>query len=381
MITSFLVYPFMIFSMFMLFRVPVNCYNGRLLKARTNMMYWFHVAIGIFIFIFFTGVRWDVGIDQLSYWQIYNTLSLTDTFIRDDMEIGFVGFMKLLSKIGLSSTVFFAIVGLIQLCCTLTIFRREKFVIPFFCIGLICGGIFFSWCNGLRQQLVLSVFLCICSFFLLEKKVVPTLISIFLLTFFHRSAVFLFVLVPLMWIDLEKFFIKRKWQYLILFVALILSQFSVWENLSDYLDKLLVFVEYDDRYNSEVLMRVGSRTVNFGARRIIFLLFDILIIFYSNRMRQFYSSKIYYFVHALFLVLIFIQQLFMNSLAFSRFVDYFVIYRVIMLAYLMYYLFYIHSYMMGWVIILLLACHLSIQIIVDKGHHSDCVRYEFVWNR
>ena len=85
MITSFLVYPFMIFSMFMLFRVPVNCYNGRLLKARTNMMYWFHVAIGIFIFIFFTGVRWDVGIDQLSYWQIYNTLSLTDTFIRDDM--------------------------------------------------------------------------------------------------------------------------------------------------------------------------------------------------------------------------------------------------------------------------------------------------------
>lgn len=128
MITSFLVYPFMIFSMFMLFRVPVNCYNGRLLKARTNMMYWFHVAIGIFIFIFFTGVRWDVGIDQLSYWQIYNTLSLTDTFIRDDMEIGFVGFMKLLSKFGLSSTVFFAIVGLIQLCCTLTIFRREKFV-------------------------------------------------------------------------------------------------------------------------------------------------------------------------------------------------------------------------------------------------------------
>ncbi len=98
-------------------------------------------------------------------------------------------------------------------------------------------------------------------------------------------------------------------------------------------------------------------------------------------MRQFYSSKIYYFVHALFLVLIFIQPLFMNSLAFSRFVDYFVIYRVIMLAYLMYYLFYIHSYMMGWVIILLLACHLSIQIIVDKGHHSDCVRYEFVWNR
>ena len=111
MITSFLVYPFMIFSMFMLFRVPVNCYNGRLLKARTNMMYWFHVAIGIFIFIFFTGVRWDVGIDQLSYWQIYNTLSLTDTFIRDDMEIGFVGFMKLLSKFGLSSTEFFSIVG------------------------------------------------------------------------------------------------------------------------------------------------------------------------------------------------------------------------------------------------------------------------------
>lgn len=224
-------------------------------------------------------------------------------------------------------------------------------------------------------------FLCICSFFLLEKKVVPTLISIFLLTFFHRSAVFLFVLVPLMWIDLEKFFIKRKWQYLILFVALILSQFSVWENLFNYLDKFLTFVEYDDRYNSEVLMRVGSRTMNFGARRIIFLIFDILIVFYSNKMRHFYPSKNYGFVYALFLVLIFIQPLFINSLALSRFVDYFVIYRVIMLAYLMYYLFYIHSYMMGWVIILLLACHLSIQIIVDKGYHSDCVRYEFVWNR
>lgn len=381
MITSFLVYPFMIYSMFMLFRVPKNYYDSGFLKSRTNIRYRFNVTIGIIIFIFFTGVRWDVGIDQLSYLQDYDSLSFSDNFIRDDQEKGFVGFMKLLSKIGLPSTVFFAIVGLIQLCCTLTIFRRERFVIPFFCIGLICGGVFFSWCNGIRQQLVMSAFLCISSYFLLEKKFVPTLISIFLLTFFHRSAVFLFVLVPLIWIDFENFIIKRKWQYFILFAALILSQFSLWENLLSYLDKFLEFVKYDDRYNSEVLMRVGTRTMNFGARRIIFLLFDILIIFYSNRMRQFYPSKTYGFVNALFLILIFIQPLFMDSLAFSRFVDYFVIYRVIMLAYLMYYLFYVHSYMIGWAIILLLACHLSIQIIADKGNHSDCVRYEFVWNR
>lgn len=381
MITSFLVYPFMIYSMFMLFRVPKNYYDSGFLKSRTNIRYRFNVTIGIIIFIFFTGVRWDVGIDQLSYLKDYDSLSFSDNFIRDDQEKGFVGFMKLLSKIGLPSTVFFAIVGLIQLCCTLTIFRRERFVIPFFCIGLICGGVFFSWCNGIRQQLVMSAFLCISSYFLLEKKFVPTLISIFLLTFFHRSAVFLFVLVPLIWIDFENFIIKRKWQYFILFAALILSQFSLWENLLSYLDKFLEFVKYDDRYNSEVLMRVGTRTMNFGARRIIFLLFDILIIFYSNRMRQFYPSKTYGFVNALFLILIFIQPLFMDSLAFSRFVDYFVIYRVIMLAYLMYYLFYVHSYMIGWAIILLLACHLSIQIIADKGNHSDCVRYEFVWNR
>lgn len=374
----------MIYSMFMLFRIhKVSC-DGRFLKVGANNKYRINATIAVLIFAFFTGVRWDVGIDQLSYLEYYNTLSYSDSFIRDDMEIGFVKFMKLFSGLGLSSVVFFAVVGLIQLCCTLTVFRNEKFVIPFFCIGLICGGIFFSWCNGIRQQLVVSIFLYVSSYYLLYKKIVPCLVLIFLLTFIHRSAVFLFLLVPLMWIDFEEFFIKRKWQYLLLFFALILSQLSLWESLLSYLDVVFQFIGYDDRYNSDVLMRVGDRTVNFGPRRIVFLLFDILIIYYSNRMRKFYPSKYFGFSYTLFLVLILIQPLFMNNLAFSRFVDYFVIYRIIVLSYLMCYLFYIRkesTVIIGCILVLLLFSHLSMQIYLDKGNHTDCIRYEFFWNK
>lgn len=381
MITSLFVYSFMVCSMFMLFRVSTVRCNGDCLLARTNNAYWYRAVSAVLIFIFFTGVRWDVGIDQFSYLKDYQYLAFSDSYVRESMELGFVGFMRLFSKLGLHFTLFFATIALVQLCCTLSFFRKERYVIPYFCIGLMCGGIFFSWCNGIRQQLVMSMFLCVSSYFLLERKLIPTLISIYLFTFFHHSAIFLFAFVPLMWVDFEKFFLKQKWQYLILFTALGLSQFSIWENLLGILDSLMSFVGYDDRYNSDVLMRVGSRTMNFGIRRTIFLLLDILIISHSKGMRIFYSSKSFGFAYAMFLVVISIQPLFMNSLAFSRFVDYFLIYRIIILSYLMFYLFNTRAYLKGIMIVLLLASHLFIQIVVDKGNHTDCIRYEFFWNR
>lgn len=384
MILSFLVYPFMLFSMFLLFKIPFTQNNGNYIISNIDSLCIFRLIIGIAIFAFFTGVRWDVGIDQLSYLNTYNSLKYSDSFVRDDMEIGFVKLMKLFSRNGIHSAIFFAVIGLLQLCFSLTIFKNEPYVIPFFCIGLICGGIFFSWCNGMRQQLVLSLFIFISSYFLLEKKIILTLLLIFLLTYIHRSAVFLYIFVPLMYMNLQKFYIKQKWQFLILFSSLVLSQAYSLDILINNLDKILIFVGYDDRYNSEVLMRVGSREMNFGIRRFIFLLLDIVIICYSGKLRQFYSSKSYGYVFISFLFLIFMQPIFMSSLALSRFVDYFVVYRMFMLAYLMFYLYCNRSFkyrVINWFIFLLLFAHISVQIISDRGNHTDCIRYEFFWNK
>lgn len=380
MIQSFFVYSFIALSMFMLFRIPIqhDC-NGRILP-KTNISYWFRACFGVLIFAFFVGVRWDVGIDQLSYLGIYNNL---DNLTTSRLEPGFFKFMKIVHSAGASSVIFFAIIGILQLLGAISFFKEEKYIIPFFCICIICGGTFFSWCNIIRQQLVMSAFLSVISFFLVKKKLTLSVICILLLSSIHYSALMLIPLLALAFLNLENVFIKRKWQFLILFSALILAQLSFWESLLHYVDIILNFIGYD-RYNMEVIMEVGSRTMAFGPRRIIFLLLDVFIIYHSFQMRRFYPSKTFGVAHILYVLLILIQPLFMNSLVFSRLVDYFVIYRMIMLAYLLFYLFNIrkrNSLIKGWFVILLLASHISIQIIADKGHHSDCIRYEFVWTK
>lgn len=383
MLQSLIVYSLIIVTLFFSFGVRTRKMKNNLITV-LSPLYKYKVWFGVLLFTFFSAVRWDVGIDYLSYLNEYMSIFKNGFSMRQDFEVGYLEFQKLLVKLGAHFTVYFAIVSFAQIFFTLSFFKREKYLLPFLGILIMCGGDYFSWMNGMRQMLVGTCFLFIVSLTIERRRIFLYVIAILLLSFIHKSAIFLLPFCLLYYLDLEKIYVQRKIQYLLFVGVLLLSSFSLWENLLSLVDVLFASIDYENRYNSEVLLRIGERDMSFGPRRIIFFIIDICIIYYSKTLRQTFSTKIFGFTHLIYILFFAIQPIFMKSLAFSRIVSYFYISRALMCSYLLFYLFQYSrtkkNVMMGAVILFLFFLHLFIQIYADEGNHTDCIRYQFFWN-
>ena len=382
MFQSIFVYGIMIISLSLLLSVKVRIVDNKICAVYSrlyNVRYW----VAILIIVFFSAVRWDVGIDQLSYLSEYKLLALNGTPFRQDMEIGFVWLMKLLIFLGAHFTVFFGVVALIQSTCTFSYFRDERYLLPYLSFLIITGNVFFMWSNTIRHTMVIAIFLSISALVLKNKKIWLYVFVAIALMLIHKSAILLLSLVPLFYLNLNSFYVPRKYQYLLFISPIVLSSFSLWQYLLDYVDILSLSVGYE-RYNSDVLLSVGDRDMAFGPRRIIFVIIDSLLIFYSRKMRKAFPTRIFGFAYILFMIYYIFMPLFMDSMAFSRIFDYFQIGRILISSYLLFYLFQYqrtnNNALSGLFIVFLFVFHLLIQIYADTGNHTDCIRYEFFWN-
>ena len=151
--------------------------------------------------------------------------------------------------------------------------------------------------------------------------------------------------------------------------------------------------KYGGSSQSEILIDVlqadmekiadNIRSQNFGARKIIFFVIDLIIILYSNKLRKAFPDKLFGFSLILFIILYTTQPIFVNSMVFSRIIGYYYISRAIMASYLCFYLTKyrpsFHNYWIAIIIFALFILHILIQIYVDSGGHTDCIRYQFFW--
>lgn len=98
MLQSLCVYGFMIFSFFTLLQtVTVVKKNGQRL-TKTIPFYPIRYSIALLIFAFFSGVRWDVGIDYLTYLTEYLSIQQNGFTIREDFETGYIALQEMLLK-------------------------------------------------------------------------------------------------------------------------------------------------------------------------------------------------------------------------------------------------------------------------------------------
>lgn len=384
MLQSLCVYGFMIFSFFTLLQTgTVVKKNGQRL-TKTIPFYPIRYSIALLIFAFFSGVRWDVGIDYLTYLTEYLSIQQNGFTIREDFETGYIALQEMLLKMHVPFYVYFAIIALLQFAFSTTYFRHARYLLPYFCVLIMTGGDFFSWMNAMRQAIVSTAFLLLISLTIEKKRWIVYLIALYLLTFIHKSALLLAPLLLLYYFKLEKVQINRKIQYILYFCALALSAFPLWQSLLSFAENVLSLIGLGDRFTAAVLARYQTREVNFGARRIIFLLIDLTIIAYSTKLRKVYPTKGFGFAYLMYIIFYITQSIFISSLTFSRIVGYFYTFRAVIGSYLLYYLFHIrpnkYNVLIGFLIIFLFLSHLFIQIYADRGGHTDCIRYMFFWD-
>lgn len=356
--------------------------QGKEIIFKKHRSYGVGIFLALFVFAFFSGVRWDVGIDHLTYVDFYQTIARWgDGTIRGDLEEGYVLLMKIFNLFGFHYSIFMAFIAFCQLGFIYYAFKDEKYIIPFLGVCIMCGGDFFSWMNVMRQTLVAACFVYLLTHFLINKRFIPYLVCLLVMSFIHKTAILLIVFYPLTYLYLEKIYLPRKYQYLIFMVALGMSFTNIWMSMLNQVDMILSFIGYDDRFNMDILEN-EIREKNFGARKILFLIIDSIIIYNSPKLRSYYANRTFGLMYIFYFLLILSQPLLESSMVFNRITIYFYIFRSIISSYMLFYVFKIDRMgikkILGILVLLCYFCHLFIQILADKGEHTDCIRYQFI---
>lgn len=380
MLQSVIVYGIMSLSLYFFTQVNVHIRpNICEIKANPPQYYNFFIICSLCIFAFFSGVRWDVGIDHITYVHNYEM----PQFVNERIEIGYRWLSQLFSKLDLHFSIFFGFIAFLQLAFTYSYFKDCKYLLPFAGLLLMCNGDFFMWMNVIRQSLVATFFLFMIRYLIIERRLFLFLLCVYLSSLIHKSAFILLIFYPLTYLKLDHIYLNKKIQYALFFTALILSSENLWVHVFSVVGHFTDFFQYD-RFNNMDFIYANMRIRNFGIRKIIFVVIDLILISMSDKLRAAYPTKLFGFSYIMFILLYVTQPIFDNNFFASRIITYYYFSRVIISSYLLFYLLkYRRTYknsLLGYIIILLFVAILFIQIYADKGSHTDCIRYQFFWD-
>lgn len=161
----------------------------------------FIIVTGIFIMV--SGLRSNIG-DTYLYKHSYNLVVMTGT--TSGYEIGFIKLMEFLSKISEDSQILIFVVALICNLFIMLSFYREASYFELMTYLYITSGYYLITMNGMRQTMVAGVFFFFGIKFIKEKKWMYYVGLIFILSFFHKSIMFMG---PMYLIGREKPFSKK----------------------------------------------------------------------------------------------------------------------------------------------------------------------------
>lgn len=312
-------------------------------KPFTNKVF---LSSSIFMFVYFAvlvGMRYGFGTDHLHYWDAYEYGG------NERFELLFWLLSKTCNSIGLHPTVYFGILGLIQITLLYFAFKDESYLFPLFAIFLFTDGIFASWMNTIRQDIACCIW--IFGFkYIIQKKPIPYLLTCLIAFLFHRSAIVLVALYPI-FKNGKDIFHKIPIQ-----VFVIIAAFLFRNSISDLLLMMdtffsmysnLVFLGGDSAlyssYSAEsAINAIGTRVEdvqNTGVGIIVRYITYFVIVLFSNKTKDYFKSPMVNVFYTLFFIsFIAYIVLPLGVWSLSRPFQYLNIIRMAMLSYTVYYL-------------------------------------------
>ena len=159
MILSFAVYLILACSLYILAKQIVIKDRVLLRTTGSNAPFWdLPTILSILIFALICGVRYNVGVDNLSYIRQYTHLQQTGNLSRDNFEPLFGAVANICASLNLHFSIFMGFWAGLQLFFVYYSMRRDKYLLPFLALFIVLGPTFLSWTNGLRQTVVICIF-------------------------------------------------------------------------------------------------------------------------------------------------------------------------------------------------------------------------------
>lgn len=336
MLQSFLVYGFLTLMLSFLGKISaqkqaINQKNGN----PTSFWTW-DIVLALFIFAFISGIRWQVGVDHLSYLSGYeNIINGYDFRDGENVEIGFNLISKLFATLNIHFVFYFAFWAFLQIFFIYYTLKNECYLLPFIGIVIIGGSFYIGWMGGIRQVLATTMFIFSVQF-ISKRKLIPYAITILLAATIHKSAILLFIFY---FVPQYDYFKNRYINIALLIGSLILGLTPTFIHSFEFIEKTLALVGYN-RYSERFdLMIENHREMVIGPRRFSILLLNIFTIWFAPKLKKVFEETNYLvFFNFTFVGVLLYNLLANTSHIFLRPVRYFTTFLILTTAYLLYYL-------------------------------------------
>lgn len=384
MLQSILVYGLLAVILFLLGReISIKeTYSLKHLHKGKPFLSW-EMVFMLLLFGFVVGVRWDVGVDHLSYMKNYNDYILYKNFDRDNLEIGYVFITKLFATLNFHFSFYFAFWGMLQMLFLYLSFKNNKYLYPYIGLILVLGPLFLSWNNGMRQTLATCIFM-FGSQYIVDRKFLKYLFWVFIASLIHKSA---WIVLPFYFIPINRILISnRLLQLIILFSCIYLGFNQFWIQELTRFGNLVSFIGYE-KYSENFDMIINEEiSKNFGIKTIILLIINIVIILFSKQIIHSYNGEKYKLYYNFFFIGICLYYLLFNtSHIFLRVIYYFDIVKLLFSALILHFL-YFRSKMTNiiriplFVLLLLLSISYTFGAVYEAATGIDkMVLYKFFW--
>ncbi len=342
------------------------------------------IIFSIVIFSFIAGVRYQVGVDHLSYLSNYMTFQKSGYIVRETLEPLYIFITQLFARNGIHFSFYFAFLASLQIGFIYYALRNDKNILPYIGICVMLHTFFLDWMNGIRQSIVMCAFVYAVEF-IENRKLRYYLLFVIIASTMHKSA---YLLIPIYFLFYKSFDLSnRKVNLAILFACVIIGAVPTWLGLLNGLDDILFLLGYEAYSEGiDVMTSENLRDMSWGPSRLSVFISECIIIWLYPQMKNFYHENrrlTIYFV--LFFLGTCLYNLFANtSHIFLRPVSYFTIFRLPMLAYLLYYLIYTHKYFLFrfTIIVICIFTYWSIYktSLISDTNVVDFVNYKFFWD-
>lgn len=329
----------------------------------------------IIVFATIAGLRYNVGVDHLTYLRYYEDMAQKGWITRETLEPGFLFIMKIFTELNLHFFFFFAFLAAIQLFFVYYAFRHKKYLLPYIGLFIMLGPYFLDWMNGIRQCIAMCIF--VFSIELIQKKKFVLYILIILCaTLIHKSA---YILLPFYFIFYKPVSpSKTKIHILILLICAIVGNSPYWISNITKLSNLFIFLGYENYVDRFDITLDNLDGFTWGPRRISVLLIDFLIIYlYPKISQHFKKDKNLPLYFNLFYIGVCIYNLLANtSHEFLRPVSYFTIFTLPMSAYTAYFL-KTHQKKILYSLFLIFVCSYAVISVISVTDLNSTILYKF----
>lgn len=298
----------------------------------------FSVIFPMLLFAVIFGMRYDVGVDHLTYLEAY----LTNRDASKN-ELLFRAITDLSHFLNLNFVVYFAVLAFIQVFFFFYAFKREMYLFPLLIFFLFANGDIIFWMNVIRQSIAMCIWVFSLNFIAKRKFWRYAMLGV-MAFLFHRSAIVLFVFYPIL-VGGRDYLKIIPLQLILLASAFVIKEvfFDIIMSLSavvDFYISLLGAEMYEESYNIDALAENFKENPGTGLAYLWKIIIHVIIVIYSARLKKYYSSRWFNMIYFLFFIGLITYYMFpVGAISFSRPFRYFYIFQPIMLSYFVYYLY------------------------------------------